>query len=75
MNDKFYGVYYYKMTNSHFGALVYLAGYYKNKNLAISSLKKYITKPKKHINNTVVGNGYIGWINEYKYGDFKDAHL
>jgi len=62
-----YSVYFYKMG---FGAAtVYPIGFYDNLEDAKNRLRKAIPNYREHINNTVIGHGRIGWINENTFGD------
>lgn len=63
----FYGVYYYRQSFS--GARVYVLGFYKELAEATKRLEDKIGKYSPHINKTVHSGPFIGWINEYKYGD------
>ncbi len=72
MEKPFYGVYYYKQ--SFVGANVKLVGYYKTIDEAIKRLAEFIPVFKRGINNTVHGNGRVGWVNQYTFGDFDSEY-
>lgn len=65
----FYGVYFYETIR--FSGGTFLVGFYDNIDDAKKRLEQIIPDYKKHINNTVINNNRIGWINEYNMGDFK----
>lgn len=64
----FYGVYVYSSGMSY-PVNVYLIGMYKTIAQAKTRLNEYIPNYQKHYKNSVKGNGMIGWINEYQFGD------
>ena len=63
-----YGVYYYNMGSGP--ASVKFIGFYDNIKDAKYRLSEAIPDYKEHINNTVVANGRIGWINKNEFGDY-----
>jgi hypothetical protein len=62
-----YTVYYYNVLGNN--KKVYLIGIYNNIYVAIEKLKIVIPNYKQHINNTVIGNNLIGWVNKNNIGD------
>lgn len=62
-----YTVHFYQISFS--AATVYLIGFYDNLEEAKKRLSQVIPNYRKHINNTVIGIGRVGWINCNTFGD------